>query len=192
MKPRALILIGPPASGKGTHGKVLGMLPGFHHFSMGHAFRNRSPQTEEERAQMESLFQLTSKGHLVPDEMALRMFDESLAGLISSGQFQPAVERLILDGIPRTAFQAEGVESRVEVERVFEFLCPDEEILRRIRGRAIKEGRADDASMEIVETRLRVYRRELPGLREAYAGRIISLDSGRPAHVVLRELLEHL
>jgi adenylate kinase family enzyme len=75
---------------------------------------------------------------------------------------------------------------------VFEFVCSDEEIFRRIRGRALKEGRADDASMEIVETRLAIYRRELPGLLQAYQDRIIRLDSARPAHVVLREILSHL
>lgn len=192
MKPEAIVLIGPPASGKGTHGKVLGMLPGFFHFSMGHAFRNRTPQNEEERAFLESLFHLTSKGNLVPDEIALRLFDETLAGLVGSGQFQPASQRLVLDGIPRTGAQALALETRVRIGKVFEFVCPDGEIFRRIRGRALKEGRADDASMEIVETRLAVYRRELPGLLQPYQDRIIRLDSGRPAHAVLHEILGHL
>lgn len=192
MKPEALVLIGPPASGKGTHGKILGMLPGFFHFSMGHAFRQRTPQNEEERAFLESVFHLTSKGNLVPDDITLRLFDETLAGLVGGGQFQPSSQCLVLDGIPRTEAQARALETRVRIRKVFEFVCSDEEIFRRIRGRALKEGRADDASMEIVETRLAIYRRELPGLLQAYQDRIIRLDSARPAHVVLREILSHL
>jgi len=192
MKPKAIVLIGPPASGKGTHGKVLGMLPGFFHFSMGHAFRSRTPKNEEERDLLESLFQLTSKGNLVPDDIALRMFDETLAGLAGSGQFQPESDLLILDGIPRTAGQARAIDQRMDIIHVFEFLCSDDEILRRVRGRVLKEGRADDASTETVQTRLAVYRRELPGLLEAFAGRVIPLDTGRPAHQVLRDLLGHL
>lgn len=189
MKPKAIVLIGPPASGKGTYGKILGMLPGFFHFSMGHALRSRTPKNDEERDLLESLFQLTSKGNLVPDEIALRMFDDTLAGLAGSGQFQPDTDRLILDGIPRTAGQARAIDERMDIIQVFEFLCADDEIYRRVRGRVLKEGRADDASMETVQTRLVVYRRELPGLQQAYAGRIIALDTGRAAHRVLHDLL---
>lgn len=192
MRPQAVVLIGPPASGKGTHGKVLGMLPGFYHFSMGHAFRSRTPRSEEERKQMEALYQLTARGNLVPDEIALNLFEECLAGLLASGALNVEMDLLILDGIPRTAVQAMALDQKVEVRRVFEFHCPDEEILRRIRGRAIKEGRADDASVEIVQRRLEVYRQELPGLRRAYAGRMIDLDTARPAYRVLHDLLGYL
>jgi adenylate kinase len=192
VKPRAIVLIGPPASGKGTHGKVLGMLPGFYHFSMGHAFRSREPRDAAERELLEQLFQKTSKGNLVPDDIALRMFDEVLAGLRSSGQFQPSAQLLVLDGIPRTGPQAEAMQERVEIERVFEFICTDEEIFRRIRGRALKEGRADDASIEIVETRLRVYRQEHDALVRPFNEKVVRLDTNRPAHEVLRELLGHL
>jgi adenylate kinase len=192
MKPRAIVLIGPPASGKGTHGKVLGMLPGFLHFSMGHAFRSRVPKDDAERTLLEGMFQQTSKGELVPDEIALRLFQESLHGLMGAGQFQPSSQLLVLDGIPRTGVQARAMVDLVDIERVFEFTCTDEEIFRRIRGRALKEGRADDASEDIVRTRLEVYRRALPELIIPFEAQLVRLDTNRPAHHVLRELLEHL
>lgn len=188
----AIVLLGPPASGKGTHGKVLGMLPGFFHFSMGHAIRQRHPKNEAERRVLEGIFACTSKGDLVDDALALRFFDEALQSLLGSGQLQPAHQLLVLDGMPRTAFQARALRDRVEVRHVFEFLCGDEEIFRRIRGRALKEGRADDANEDIVRNRLAVYRRELPGLRAEYPEQVVQLDTGRPAHHVLRDLLNRL
>lgn len=192
MKSRAIVLIGPPASGKGTHGKVLGLLPGFLHFSMGHAFRSRVAKDEAERTLMQELFVRTSKGYLVPDEIALRLFDESMDSLRRGGTFQPSQQILILDGMPRTPAQARVVADTMDVLAVFEFLCTDEEIFRRIRGRAMKEGRADDASEEIVRTRLGVYRDALPGMKDVFGSKVIALDTNRPAHRVLQELLEHI
>lgn len=192
MKSRAIVLIGPPASGKGTHGKVLGLLPGFIHFSMGHAFRTRVPRDQTERELMQEMFQRTSKGHLVPDAVALRLFEDSMNSLRTGGTYQPDQHILVLDGVPRTGAQARVVADQLDVLAVFEFLCTDEEIFHRIRGRAVKEGRADDASEEIVRTRLEVYRHELPGMRAVFGSRIIPLDTNRPAHRVLQELLEHI
>jgi adenylate kinase len=192
MKSRALVLIGPPASGKGTHGKVLGLLPGFLHFSMGHAFRSRMAKDDEERQLMQDLFQQTSKGHLVPDDITLRLFAESMDSLRRGGTYQPSQQILVLDGIPRTPAQARLVAETMDVLAVFEFLCTDEEIFRRIRGRAVKEGRADDASEDIVRTRLGVYRDALPGMKEVFGSKIVLLDTNRPAHRVLQELLEHI
>lgn len=192
MKPPAIVLIGPPASGKGTHGKILGQLPGFLHFSMGQVFRSRVARDAAERQLMQDMFQKTSKGFLVPDDIAIRMFDESIQSLLHSGGYQPSQQILILDGFPRTGAQASVVLDRMDVLVVFEFLCTDEEIFHRIRGRAVKEGRADDATEDIVRTRLQVYRGELPAMREVLGSKIIPLDTNRPAHRVLQELLEHI
>jgi len=192
MKPPAIVLIGPPASGKGTHGKILGLLPGFLHFSMGHVFRSRVARDDAERQLMQDMFQKTSRGFLVPDDIALRMFDESIQSLLHGGTYQPTQQIIVLDGIPRTGVQARVVAERMDVLAVFEFLCTDEEIFRRIRGRAVKEGRADDATEDIVRTRLQVYCEALPGMREVFGSKVISLDTNRPAQRVLQELLEHI
>ncbi|MDX6766966.1 MAG: nucleoside monophosphate kinase [Candidatus Methylacidiphilales bacterium] len=192
MKARAIVLIGPPASGKGTFGKVLGLLPGFLHFSMGHAFRTRVSRDQAERDLMQDMFQKTSRGLLVPDAIALRLFDDCMKSLLAGGTYQPDQQILVLDGVPRTPAQARVVAEQMDVLVTFEFLCTDEEIFHRIRGRAVKEGRADDASEEIVRTRLQVYRAALPGMREVFGDKITTLDTNRPAHRVLQELLEHI
>jgi len=190
---RVVLFIGPPASGKGTHGKLIGGLPGFVHFSMGQVFRTIRPRNEEETRKLEEVARRTARGHLAPDELTLDLFYEHVERMEAGGQFHRDHEVMILDGIPRTRPQAESLMARLKILAAFIFECPDEVILERIRNRSIAEGRADDSSREIIETRLRIYRQELEGIETALApAPCVHVDTGRPAHHVLRDILSQI
>lgn len=189
---RAYYLIGPPASGKGTHGKIIGSLPGFFHFSMGQAFRSRKPQTQAEQEELQRVHEQTSGGFLAADEMAYRIFIDYMDGLLASRRFHPDEEVLILDGIPRRRTQAEWLADKVECIRVIQLVCDEKEILRRVKQRALQQGRADDTS-EVLKTRLEVYRQELKPLMSFFAEeKVVRVDSQGPAHQVLRKILESM
>ena len=47
-------------------------------------------------------------------------------------------------------------------------MIPDAMIMERIKGRALKEGRADDASEEIINTRIVTYHNQTEPLIEYY------------------------
>ena len=47
-------------------------------------------------------------------------------------------------------------------------MIPDEMIMERIKGRALKEGRADDASEEIINTRIVTYHNQTEPLIDYY------------------------
>jgi adenylate kinase len=47
-------------------------------------------------------------------------------------------------------------------------MIPDAMIMERIKGRALKEGRADDASEEIINTRIETYHNQTEPLIEYY------------------------
>jgi adenylate kinase len=47
-------------------------------------------------------------------------------------------------------------------------MIPDEVVMERIKGRALKEGRADDASEEIINTRIATYHAQTEPLIEYY------------------------
>jgi len=191
-RPRAYYLIGPPASGKGTHGKILGSLPGFFHFSMGQAFRSRKPQSEGEQEELHRVHEQTSQGYLADDEIAYRIFNDYLDGLLASRNFHPDEEVLILDGIPRRRTQAEWLDDKIECIRVIQLICDEEEILMRVKRRALQEGRADDTS-EVLKTRLEVYRQELEPLVSFFPReKVAKVESQGPAHHVLRKILESM
>ncbi len=193
LPPRTIVLIGPPASGKGTHGKALGVLPGFCHFSTGQAFRNYHASSPEERIELREISRLTSRGELVADELALRIFFTCYDLLVAGGGFHPDDQMLVLDGIPRTAPQAAAIRDKFDIRKVFFFECDDAEIIRRAEDRAMKENRADDANMDIVRHRLSIYRRELPGLENSFdEGLKVRINSAQDSHRVLHQILSHL
>jgi adenylate kinase len=57
-------------------------------------------------------------------------------------------------------------------------MIPDEMIMERIKGRALKEGRADDASEDIINNRIVTYHNQTEPLIEYYdnAGKYNEID----------------
>jgi adenylate kinase len=81
----------------------------------------------------------------------------------------------VFDGFPRTAAQAELVdrvlgESGQRLTHVLLLDVPEEELVRRLHGRAMLEGRSDDTP-EAIRTRLQVYQRDTAPLIAHYAQR---------------------
>jgi len=190
MKPKAFYLIGPPASGKGTHGKLIGGLPGYFHFSMGQAFRSMKPKSAEERKALQRVHELTSEGYLADDDLAHRIFEDYFAGLTASRLFDPVNQTLILDGIPRRRSQAEWLRSRVELIRVIQFVCDEQVIFKRVEKRAMQEGRADD-KLDVVRTRLKVYTEELdPMINFFPPEKVVKVNSDDTPLRVLRQVLQ--
>ena len=66
---RSILLFGPPGVGKGTQGKILGMVPGFFHLSVGDVFRSIDIGSDDGK----QVYQYSSQGQLVPDELTVRI-----------------------------------------------------------------------------------------------------------------------
>ena len=101
-KIKTILLFGSPGSGKGTQGKLLGMLPGFRHLACGDVFRSIDLSSEVGKV----FLQYSSKGELVPDDFTVRLWREHIDKLIHTGALNPASTILVLDGIPRNIHQA--------------------------------------------------------------------------------------
>jgi len=92
----ALILFGPPGSGKGTQAKILRQALGIPHVSTGDILRSHVQAQDELGREVAGVMQ---SGALVSDDLVNR--------LVANRLRQPDVERgLILDGYPRTVEQA--------------------------------------------------------------------------------------
>ena len=108
--------------------------------------------------------------------------------------FKPKSDLLILDGIPRNQSQAEAMDEYLDVLLVVHLVCPDlDEMVRRMKRRAVKENRLDDADEEVIRHRFDVYDRDTRPVLEHYDPKIIKEINalGSPAEV-LQHVLEEV
>jgi adenylate kinase len=185
-KYKAFIFLGAPGCGKGTQGQILGAIPRFYHFSMGDAFRSMDTRTSIGQ----EFIAYSRRGELVPDELTIRYFKKQVDARADLHMFKPDIDILILDGIPRSIEQARILEEHIEVLQLFHLSCPNrEELITRIRKRALKEGRMDDASDEIIQRRIRAYEESTRELIDHYADRRAAINAAQAPVKVTRDIL---
>ncbi len=184
---RTFLILGAPGSGKGTQGKVLGSIPRFHHLACGDVFRSLDTRT----ALGQKFVEYSSRGELVPDDLTVQLWRANINQRVDGHVFKPEIDFLVLDGIPRNVEQAKYMEKDIEVLKVFHLSCPDRtELARRLRKRALKDNRFDDANEAVIQQRFATYEAETKPILEYYSGdRIVDIDASQPPAKVLYDIL---
>jgi adenylate kinase len=183
-----IVLLGPPGAGKGTQAAQMACRFGAPHIATGDIFRaNVAEGTELGRAAQEYM----DLGDLVPDDVVIAMVMERLAEDDCAAGF-------VLDGFPRTVNQAEALDRRLAglgtpLEAALSFDVTEEELLRRLAGRAVAQHRADDAE-QTIRHRLEVFAIKTRPLIDYYArrGLLINVDAIGPIEVVTKRILDDL
>ncbi len=208
----ALILLGPPLSGKGTLASKLSKEMGLTHLATGDLFRehmkNSTPLGKKAKGYIDA-------GDLVPDSLVMEMVFEKIDSL-------PDVKKYLLDGFPRTIEQAKELEKGLSEKAnvtVLLMLADDNTIVERASKRmfcpacnasysqiiapqmygicdvcgATLIQRPDDQP-EVVRDRLRVYHKQTEPLVAYYKekGLDLSIDALQSPDEVLQEALEVL
>ena len=185
-----IILLGPPGAGKGTQGKILGQIPGYFHLACGDVFRSLDINSDLGK----EFLAYSSRGELVPDSLTIEMWSQNVHAQTTLSLYKPQVDLLILDGIPRNVAQAEAMDNHLDVLQVVHLVCPNvDEMVGRMKRRALKENRLDDADEKVIRRRFEVYDAETRPVLEHYDPAIISEINalGSPADV-LQHVLEVL
>lgn len=190
MQYRTILLLGAPGSGKGTQGKILGSIPRLFHLSMGDVFRALDTRTPIGQKFVE----FSSRGQLVPDEITMGLLRAHIGHLIGMHSFKPDIDTLVLDGVPRNVQQAELMKDMIDVRSVFHLSCPDrEQLITRIRKRALKENRFDDANEETIRRRLLTYEAESKPLIGFYGDSIVhTVDAQQQPVKVVRDIVDRI
>ena len=127
-----IIMLGAPGTGKGTVASILAEKLGIPQISTGDIFRKHIKEGTELGKLADSYI---SKGQLVPDEVTIDIIKERL-------KQDDTKKGVILDGFPRTVFQAEKLkeilmEKGEKVDVVVNLITPEEEIIERIVNRRV-------------------------------------------------------
>ena len=207
-----VVLLGAPASGKGTHARALSASLRVPHVSTGQLFRDAARRGGTQGRQ---IAEFIDKGHLVPDEMTIEVVRDWLHDRGREPEF-------IFDGFPRTLAQAEAFDAMLAERQLppplFIFLdVSEDEILSRVLGRLGCENcgrlyheqldppqqtgicdkcghpleRRGDDVQETVRERMRQYRELTVPVIEYYdrSGRLQRVDSSRPKQQVFADVL---
>jgi adenylate kinase len=188
MKYHTYLLFGEPGSGNGTQGKTLGSIPRFFHCPCGDVFRSIDTRTKVGKAFLE----YSSKGELVPDDITVELWKEAIDAAVDGHKFKPDIDILVLDGIPRNVGQAKIMDEQIDVQKVFHLSCPNREMLfHRLKKRALKDNRLDDANEQVIQRRLDTYETESKPVLSYYGqDRITVVDAMQPPVKVLLQILE--
>ena len=125
-----LVMLGPPGAGKGTQAERFAREHGVPKVSTGDILREAVHSGSELGTAVQAVME---RGELVGDDLIIGIVRERLTRPDAAGGF-------VLDGFPRTAAQANALDeitaSRGPVICV-EIQVPDEELVRRVRGRRV-------------------------------------------------------
>ena len=158
-----LILFGPPGSGKGTQSEKI--IEKFHlvHLSTGDLLRS---QIAQQTALGLEAKKLMDKGQLVPDEVVVGMISTAL-------EENPQAKGFLFDGFPRTAAQAEALDSLLEIKKtpvkvMLALDVSEDELVKRILKRGQSSGRSDDTDETIIAARVAEYKNKTEAVADYY------------------------
>ncbi|MFZ1217742.1 MAG: nucleoside monophosphate kinase, partial [Chthoniobacterales bacterium] len=173
---------------QGTQGRTLGSIPRFFHCPCGDVFRSIDTRT----AVGQAFLDYSSKGQLVPDDITVKLWKAAIDAAVEAHKFKPDIDILVLDGIPRNVAQARIMDDLIDVKKVFHLSCPDRtSLFARLKKRALKDNRLDDANDEVIKRRLAIYEQESKPVLNYYSkDRITCLDATEPPAKVLMHILE--
>ena len=170
-----IILIGPPGTGKGTQAKRLSKHLDIPIISVGDIIRDEVKKKTEFGLMAKDYI---DKGEFVPDNKIIDFINNILE------QFNKG---FILDGYPRNINQAKDL----DIDKVIYINSSRENIIKRLLGRARKQGRSDDTK-EIIEKRLDIFDKETKPLLEFYKEKLIIINGNNSMDKVFNDIVEGL
>ena len=214
-----IIMLGAPATGKGSVAELLSMEYNIPAISSGDIFRKNISEKTELGLKADEYIK---RRELVPDDITVSMIESRLAE-------DDTKNGMILDGFPRTVKQAEDLDkmlknSNSKIDIVINLESPEDEIIKRIANRRIcskckaiyntvlnpskvdgicdkcgsKLYQREDDTEERAKNRLKIYEKQTAPLTEYYKDSgvlyttTVSEKINRLKHEVAKDVIEYL
>jgi adenylate kinase len=186
-----LVILGGPGAGKGTQAEWLHRHLEVSWIATGDILRTAIAARDSDGDSQTELGRqaqnYVERGELVPDEVMIHFIRQRL--------LRPdATSGWILDGYPRTAFQAEELDFLLEdlnqrVDYAIVLEAPESVLINR----SLSRGREDD-SLEAIQRRIELFLERTAPLLEYYQMRhcLLRINSDQPIEQVQQEILKKL
>lgn len=158
-----IAIFGAPGVGKGTQSALIEKKYNLVHISTGDILREETSKGTELGLKATSYME---QGQLIPDDLIIGMLEKKVDENINA-------EGILYDGFPRTVKQAEALDVMFEKKglKLDTFLCltaDHDTLVARLLNRAKDSGRADDADVNVIENRIKVYNEQTLPVAEYY------------------------
>ncbi|MGB3415009.1 MAG: adenylate kinase [Microbacteriaceae bacterium] len=183
-----LLIIGPPGAGKGTQSAKLAEFFNIPAISTGDIFRWNIANETELGLEVKAI---VDGGDYVPDSLTNSLVNDRLHQEDALGGF-------LLDGYPRTVDQADYLreilaEDGTPLDAVIQLEADQDEVVARLRKRALEQGRSDDTE-EAIRHRQDVFAAQTEPLISLYASRdlLVPVNGLGPVDEVFARIQEAL
>jgi len=174
-----IVLIGIQGAGKSTQGNLLSQSLNVPYLSSGHIFREMAKEkTTLGRYVKETL----NAGILIPDDMTIKTINEYL----SKDEYKKGY---ILDGFPRTVFQAGQFKNGIDCAIFLE--VSDKEALWRISGRLSDR---EDETLQAIRKRIEMFHEHTMPVVNYYKeqDKLVTVDGEQTVDEIFNKVLEEL
>ncbi len=190
------IILGAPASGKGTQAELISEKLNIPTISSGVILRENIQKKTELGLKAKDVM---NKGQLVSDDIMIDLIKNRL-------NQEDCLNGYVLDGFPRTISQAKALDEITQIDKIIDVVISDEAAIKRIISRRMCKSCGatyhlifnpsqvenvcdkcngelylrDDDKEEVVKERLKVYHNQTELLKKYYRDKIIKID-GMPS-----------
>jgi adenylate kinase len=179
-----IIIFGPPGSGKGTQSAKIVEKYHLKHISTGDLLRD---EMHRKTSLGLEIAKYIDSGMLVPDHIVIRELQHTVKIHCDRSGF-------VFDGFPRTLNQAELLDqmlicNETPVNIVISVDVHEDELLKRLMGRAEDSGRSDD-NEEVIWKRIDVYKTQSFPLISYYSkqGKLVKVNGMDPVEKVFEKI----
>uniref|UniRef100_A0A3Q4HHG2 Adenylate kinase isoenzyme 5 n=1 Tax=Neolamprologus brichardi TaxID=32507 RepID=A0A3Q4HHG2_NEOBR len=182
-RPKVILVIGGPGSGKGTQSLKIADRYGFQYMSVGELLRKKMIHNATSNRKWSLIAKIITNGELAPQETTITEIKQKIMKI-------PDANGIVIDGFPRDVGQALSFEDQICTPDLVVFLaCTNHRLKERLQKRAEQQGRPDD-NPKAIERRLTNFKQNTIPLVKYFQerGLIVTLDADRDEEEVFCDI----
>uniref|UniRef100_A0A673BG08 Adenylate kinase isoenzyme 5 n=1 Tax=Sphaeramia orbicularis TaxID=375764 RepID=A0A673BG08_9TELE len=182
-RPKVILVIGGPGSGKGTQSLKIAERYGFQYMSVGELLRKKMIHNATSNRKWSLIAKIITNGELAPQETTITEIKQKIMKI-------PDANGIVIDGFPRDVGQALSFEDQICTPDLVVFLaCTNHHLKERLQKRAEQQGRPDD-NPKAIDRRLTNFKQNTIPLVKYFQerGLIVTLDADRDEEEVFCDI----